>query len=69
MRLKSTYDLLRCIQFRRSRNVFHKQLATYMKESSETVFALVSADETKSMYKMSVQDYNKLLTENITKTL
>ena len=69
MRLKSTYDLLRCIQFRRSRNVFHKQLATYMKESSEAVFVLVSADETKSMYKMSVQDYNKLLTENITKNL
>ena len=49
-------------------NIFQKQLPTDIKRIKETDFVLVSADKTTNMYKMSVQDYNKLLTENITKT-
>ena len=62
------YDMVRCIEFRRSCNVFQKQLATDIKQINETSFVLVSADKTTNMYKMSVKDYSKLLTENITKT-
>ena len=62
------YDMVRCIQFRSSRNVFQKQLATDIKQIKETDFVLVSADKTTNMYIMSVQEYHKLLTENITKT-
>ena len=62
------YDMVQCIEFRRSHNVFQKQLATNIKQIKETDFILVSADKTTNTYKMSVQDYNKLLTENITKT-
>ena len=60
--------MVRCIEFRRSHNTFQKQLATYIKQINETNFVLVSADKTTIMHKISVQDYNKLLTENITKT-
>ena len=62
------YDMVRCIEFRRSCNVFQTQLATDIKQINETSFVLVSADKTTNMYKMSVKDYSKLLTENITKT-
>ena len=62
------YDMVRSIEFRRSHNVFQKQLATDVKQINETDFVLVSADKTTTMNKMSVQDYNKFLTENIIKT-
>ena len=60
--------MVRCIEFRRSHNVFQKQLPTDIKQTNKTEFVLVSADKTTNMYKVSVQDYNKLVTENITKT-
>ena len=45
--------MVRCIEFRRSRNVFQKQLATDIKQINETDFILVSADKTTNMYDMS----------------
>ena len=38
------YDMVQCNQFRRSHNVFQKQLATDIKQIKETDFVLVSAD-------------------------
>ena len=60
--------MAQCIEFGRSRNVFQKQLSSDIKQINETDFVLVSADKTINMYKMSFEDCNKLLTENITKT-
>ena len=66
---KDLYDMVRCIEFRLSYNVFQKQLATDIKQINKTNFVLVSADRTTTnMYKISVQGYNKLLTEKVTKT-
>ena len=61
--------MVQSIEFRRSDNVFQKQPTTDIKQINETDFVLlISADKTTNMYKMSVQDQNKLLTENIIKT-
>ena len=45
--------MVRCIEFRRSHNVFQKQLATDIKQINKTDFVLVSADKTTNMHKIS----------------
>ena len=45
------YDMVRCIEFRLSCNVFQKQLATDIKHIKETNFVLVSADKTQTCIK------------------
>ena len=45
--------MVRCTELRCSHNVFHKHLATDIKQINETNFVLVSADKTTNVYKMS----------------
>ena len=59
------YEMVRSIEFRHASNVFQKQLATDIKKINETKSLIISADKTTNKYNMSVDDYNKLLTENI----
>ena len=60
------YEMVRSIEFRHSSNEFQTQLATDIKKINETTSLIISADKTTNKYNMSVDDYNKLLTENIT---
>ena len=45
-----------------------KQLSKDIKQMKESNSVYVSADKTTKMYKLPVDNYNKILTENITKT-
>ena len=58
--------MVRSIEFRHSSYEFQTQLATDIKKINETTSLIISADKTTNKYNMSVDDYNKLLTENIT---
>ena len=62
------YGMVRSIEFTQSCNVFQSQLATDIKQIKGTDFVLVSADKIANMYKMSVQNYNKILRENVIKS-
>ena len=66
MHLKTICMMVRSIEFRHSSYEFQTQLATDIKKINETTSLIISADKTTNKYNMSVDDYNKLLTENIT---
>ena len=60
--------MIRSVEFRHTRNAFQKQLSEDIKQMKESNSVYVSAYKTTNMYKLSVDNYNKILTENITKT-
>ena len=60
--------MIRSIEFRHTRNAYQKQLSKDIKQMKESNSVYVSADKTTNMYMLSVDSYNKILTENITKT-
>ena len=60
--------MIRSVEFRHTRNAFQKQLSEDIKQMKESNSVYVSADKTTNMYQLSVNSYNKILTENITKT-
>ena len=47
-------NIVQCIEFRHSRNIFQKQLATDRKQINETDSLLVSTDKITNMHKMPV---------------
>ena len=62
------YEMIRSIEFRNSSDEFQKQLAADITKIKETKSLIIPADKTTNFYSMSVEDYEKLLTENISST-
>ena len=62
------YELARTIEFKPVQNQFQKQLKRDIRELKQSSKLLIPADKTTNLYKVSTKDYDKLLTENITKT-
>ena len=59
--------MVRGIQFRPINNQFQKKLSDDIRKINNTDDVIVSADKTENKYYMPIDDYNKLLKENITK--
>ena len=62
------YDMVRNTEFKYTPNKFQQQLRNDTKLIRQNDRVIVPADKTNNMYKISVSEYNKLLTENITKS-
>ena len=56
------------LKFRRNHNnKFQEELESWLSEVTSEKKVIIPADKTRNMYQMAPKDYNKLLTENITK--
>ena len=62
------YEMARKIQFRRTHNSFQKQLSKDAKQIRQSSEMLIAADKSTNLYKLTVQEYEKLLSDNITQT-
>ena len=62
------HEMIRSIGFRNSSDEFQKQLPADITKIKETKLLIIPADKTTNFYSMSVKDYEKLLTENISST-
>ena len=62
------YEMIRSIEFRNLSDEFKKQLAADITKIKETISLTIPADKTTNFYSISVEDYEKLLTENISST-
>ena len=60
--------MIKNIEFRNVSNTFQDQLRNDISEIRNTKKVIRRADKTPNLYKMEKDDYNKYLTENITKT-
>ena len=65
---KDLCNLVNLIKFRTNMNSFKNQLNKALRKIRESTSLLVFADKTSSIYEMPLEEYNKLLKENITKT-
>ena len=61
-------NLVNLIKFRANMNSFQKQLNKNIRTIRESKSLLVFADKTSNIYEMPLEEHNKLLKENITKT-
>ena len=62
------YELIRSIQFKPIRNQFQTKLKEDLKKMKQSDKIFVPADKSPNIYKITVEEYNKLVTDNITKT-
>ena len=62
------YDMVRNIEFKRVSSEFQSKLSKDIKRINEDPLLFIPADKTNNLYKLSKDNYNKLLTENITKS-
>ena len=60
--------MINSIEFRSVRNNFLSKLKNDIKTINSTQEILVNADKSSNIYKLSKDDYNKYMLENITKT-
>ena len=60
------YEMARSITFKKAFNPFLSKFATDAKNICTTSSLLIPADKTTNLYKISTQDYEKLLHDNIT---
>ena len=60
--------MIKNIEFRNVSNTFQDQLRNDISKIRNTEKVIIPADKTRNLYKMEKDDYNKYLTENITKT-
>ena len=65
---QSMYELISTLEFDRSPNPFQRKMQADLKNLRQCKDLLVSADKTTNMYKLPVDAYTKLLSENITQT-
>ena len=65
---KDLCKLVNLIKFRTNMSNFQKQLNKDIRKIRESTSLLVFADKTSNIYEMPLEEYNKLLKENITKT-
>ena len=62
------YEIVKCIEFKPVSDPFLNKLKTDLNKIKESPNMLVSADKTTNLYSISKEEYEKLLTENITKS-
>ena len=62
------YNLVSNVQYSSHRNEFQRKLAQDVKEINSSSNLLVPADKTTNLYSMSREAYQKLLSDNITKS-
>ena len=60
--------MIKNIEFRPVRDKFQSELKNDMKSINNTDELLIAADKSTNIYKMNKSDYNKYLSENVTKT-
>ena len=65
---KDLIALVKSVKFRRWTNKFQEQMKKDAKDINKTDKIIVKADKTSNMYKLTIDEYNKLLLNNITKT-
>ena len=61
------YDMVRNTEFKRASSEFQSNLSKEIKRINEDRLLFIPTDETNKLYKLSKENYNKLLTSNITK--
>ena len=61
-------SLIENIESKKTRNKFLDKLISDVRKISTSSEIIVAADKTNNMYKMSYENYDKLLSENITQT-
>ena len=62
------YDMVRNIEFKRVSSEFQSNLSKDIKLINEDPLLFIPADKTNNLYKLSKDNYNKLLTDNIPKS-
>ena len=62
------YDMVRNIDFMKVSSEFQSNLSKDIKRINEDPVFSIPADKTNNLYKLSKDKYNKLLTDNITKS-
>ena len=65
---RDLFNILNILEFRKVNCAFQKKLKNDINELKESNRVLVSADKSTNFYSVSKDEYNKLLTEYITKT-
>ena len=60
------YDMVRNIEFKTVSPEFQSNLSKYIKRINEDPLLFIPADKTNNLYKLSKENCNKLLTDNIT---
>ena len=65
---KDLIGLIQKLRFKKDTNEFQKQIKADIKKIIESEKVFVPADKTSNMYKVDKEDYEKILTESITKT-
>ena len=61
------YDMVRNTEFKRASSEFQSNLSKEIKRINEDRLLFIPTDGTNKLYKLSKENYNKLLTSNITK--
>ena len=61
-------DMVRNIEFKRVSSEFQSNLSKDIKRMNEDPLLFIPADKTNNLYELSKDNYNKLLTDNITKS-
>ena len=56
------------IEFKKVKSSFQDQFQTDAKKIKQDPKLLIPADKTNTLYRLTTDEYNKLLTENISKT-
>ena len=62
------YDMVRNIEFKRVSSGFQSNLSKDIKRINEDPLLFIPAEKTNNLYKLFKDNYNKLLTDNITKS-
>ena len=65
---KDLLNIINTIKFRDQKNTFQQKLKAYIEEIKKSPDVFVFADKTSNIYKMTPQEHEKLLKENVTKT-
>ena len=61
------YDMVQNIEFEKVKSNFQIQLSNNVKNIKKNPNLLVPADKTNNVYELTIEEYNKLLIENISK--
>ena len=62
------YDMVRNIEFKNVKSPFQHQLQNDVKRIKQEPKLLIPADKTNNLYRLTTDEYKKLLTENISKS-
>ena len=65
---KDVYDIVRLINFKQVRNDFQKKLTEDINNIRSSENLLIFADKTTNLYEMTLEQYQTILTNNVTKT-